>query len=91
MSRCIHVYPFVAWNHGGIPFSGVCPYIFEVTVFCSSSIYIYIYIYIVYIYIVWEDISISGKTRRALAISGVGVMANKNNSHIRYGFYTDTS
>ena len=25
MSRCIHVYPFVARNHGGIPFSGVCP------------------------------------------------------------------
>ena len=24
MSRCIHVYPFVARNHGGIPFSGVC-------------------------------------------------------------------
>ena len=22
---CIHVYPFVARNHGGIPFSGVCP------------------------------------------------------------------
>ena len=26
MSRCIHVYPFVARNHGGIPFSGVCPF-----------------------------------------------------------------
>ena len=25
MSRCIHVYSFVARNHGGIPFSGVCP------------------------------------------------------------------
>ena len=25
MSRRIHVYPFVARNHGGIPFSGVCP------------------------------------------------------------------
>ena len=25
MSRCIYVYPFVARNHGGIPFSGVCP------------------------------------------------------------------
>ena len=25
MSRCFHVYPFVARNHGGIPFSGVCP------------------------------------------------------------------
>ena len=29
MSRCIHVYPFVARNHGGIPFSGVCPFIFS--------------------------------------------------------------
>ena len=28
MSRCIHVYPFVARNHGGIPFSGVCPFYF---------------------------------------------------------------
>ena len=28
MSRCIHVYPFVARNHGGIPFSGVCPLYF---------------------------------------------------------------
>ena len=28
MSRCIHVYSFVARNHGGIPFSGVCPFIF---------------------------------------------------------------
>ena len=26
MSRCIHVYSFVARNHGGIPFSGVCPF-----------------------------------------------------------------
>ena len=25
MSRCIHVYPFAAGNHGGIPFSDVCP------------------------------------------------------------------
>ena len=25
MSRCIDVYSFVARNHGGIPFSGVCP------------------------------------------------------------------
>ena len=25
MSRYSHVYPFVARNHGGIPFSGVCP------------------------------------------------------------------
>ena len=25
MSRCIHVYPFVGRNRGGIPFSGVCP------------------------------------------------------------------
>ena len=25
MSRCIHVYPFVGRNHGGIPFTGVCP------------------------------------------------------------------
>ena len=25
MLRCIHAYPFVARNHGGIPFSGVCP------------------------------------------------------------------
>ena len=25
MPGCIHVYPFVARNHGGIPFSGVCP------------------------------------------------------------------
>ena len=25
MSRCIHVYPFVARNYGGISFSGVCP------------------------------------------------------------------
>ena len=29
MSRCIHVYSFVARNHGGIPFSGVCPYLFR--------------------------------------------------------------
>ena len=28
MSRCIHVYPFVARNHGGAPFSGVCPFFF---------------------------------------------------------------
>ena len=26
MSRCVHVYSFVARNHGGIPFSGVCPF-----------------------------------------------------------------
>ena len=32
MSRCIHVYPFVARNHGGIPFSGVCPKKYVVTV-----------------------------------------------------------
>ena len=25
MSRCIHVYPFLARNHGGVPSSGVCP------------------------------------------------------------------
>ena len=31
MSRCIHVYSFVARNYGGIPFSGVCP-LFYVTV-----------------------------------------------------------
>ena len=29
MSRCIQVYPFVARNHGGIPFSGVCPFYFS--------------------------------------------------------------
>ena len=27
MSRYIHMYPFVARNHGGIPFSGVCFFI----------------------------------------------------------------
>ena len=31
MSRCIHVYSFVARNHGGIPFSGVCPFISAAT------------------------------------------------------------
>ena len=31
MSRCIHVYPFVARNHGGIPFSGVCPSFYGTT------------------------------------------------------------
>ena len=38
MSRCIHVYPFVARNHGGIPFSGVCPLFFSVLYkICISS------------------------------------------------------
>ena len=38
MSRCIHVYPFVARNHGGIPFSGVCPISFlKDHVFSSHS------------------------------------------------------
>ena len=31
MSRCIHVYPFVARNHGGIPFSGVCPLFYSLS------------------------------------------------------------
>ena len=35
MSRCIHVYSFVARNHGGIPFSGVCPlFIFSERAVC---------------------------------------------------------
>ena len=29
MSGCIHVYPFVARNHGGIPFSGDCSFFFS--------------------------------------------------------------
>ena len=32
MSRCIRVYPFVERNHGGIPFSGVCPKINDKTI-----------------------------------------------------------
>ena len=37
MSRCIHVYSFVARNHGGIPFSGVCPIINPIgTQFCNA-------------------------------------------------------
>ena len=28
MSSCFHVYSFLARNHGGIPFSGVCPFFY---------------------------------------------------------------
>ena len=37
MSRCIHVYPFVARNHGGIPFSGVCPLFFPIICVCLCT------------------------------------------------------
>ena len=39
MSRCIHVYSFVARNHGGIPFSGVCPIFFIQYHLCTFTFF----------------------------------------------------
>ena len=43
MSRCIHVYPFVARNHGGMPFSGVCPlFYFFICMLTAAFLWIYV-------------------------------------------------